>query len=39
MRAIVHLEDLSNDARIAAELGAPVGVAEDQHRLGALHIV
>ena len=36
---IVHLEHLADDVRIAAEAGAPVGVAEDQHRLGAGQIV
>ena len=39
MRTVIHLEDLADDVRIAAELRAPVGVAEDQHGLSPFDIV
>ena len=39
MGPVVHLEHLADDPGVAAELGAPVGVAEHQHRLGALQVV
>ena len=34
VRPVVHLEDLPDDARVAAEALPPVRVAEHQHRLG-----
>jgi hypothetical protein len=39
VRTIVHLKHLADDVRIAAELRAPVRVAEDQHRVGSRRIV
>ncbi len=39
MRPVVHLEHLADNVGVAAELGAPVGVAQHQDRLGAAHVV
>ncbi len=39
MRPIVHLEDLPDDARIAAKAALPVGVAQHEHGIGAVTIV
>ena len=39
VRPIVHLEDLADDARIAAKAALPVGVAQHEHGIGAMAIV
>ena len=39
VRTVIHLEHLADDVGIAAELGPPISMAQDQHRLRPLVIV
>ncbi len=39
MDAVVHLHDAANHGRVAAELVLPVRMAEEQHGVGAVHLV
>ena len=39
MRAIVHLEDLTDDVRIGTEFRAPIGVTEHEHGFRAMIVV